>query len=328
MRETTCWIVTEGSIGMENQCRGLAEALALRPAMKRVDPRLPWLLLPADCWPWPFLSLGRGSDRLRPPWPDILITCGRKGVPFALAIKRASGGRTFAIHIQDPLIDPAKLDLVAVPSHDRIRGPNVIVTRGAIHPVTPAKLAAAAAHFRPAFAALPRPLVAVLIGGPNGRYRLEPADMTAIAERLAALARGTGAGLCVTTSRRTGRENERVLRERLAGVPAVIWTGEGENPYLGMLALADHVLVTADSVSMVTEACATGKPVYIIELAGGSRRFRLFHDEMRAAGMTRPFAGRLESASYEPCFEAERVAAEVRRRLAQREAAKVAASGA
>jgi mitochondrial fission protein ELM1 len=316
--------MTEGAAGMESQCRGLAEALGLEPEMKRVNPRLPWLILPVKWWPAPFRALGSGSDRLVPPWPDVLISCGRKSVALALAIKRASRGSTLSLHIQDPLTDPRAFDLVAAPSHDGISGPNVVVTRGALHPITREKLAAAAQHFSARFAALPRPLVAALIGGPNGRARFTGDDAARIADQLSALARRYGTGLVVTPSRRTGAENTRILGQRLGDLPALVWDGSGENPYLGMLALADYVLVTADSVSMVSEACATGKPVYVIGLESGSRRHRRFHAELMSAGMTRPFAGVLESWSYQPLFEAERVAAEARRLLARRSAPNIA----
>jgi mitochondrial fission protein ELM1 len=318
MKDLVCWTVMEGVAGMESQCCGLAEALGLAPVVKRVFPRLPWLLLPAGAWPWPFAALGPRSDRLDPPWPDILISCGRKAVPYSLAVKRASGGRCFTIHIQDPLIDPRRFDLVAAPRHDGLSGPNVIVTRGALHPVTPAKLAAAAAQFRARLANLPRPLVAVLIGGANGRYRLGTREMARLAGQLKRLAETTGAGLCVTPSRRTGTANEAILRAALAELPAFVWDGSGDNPYLGFLALADHILVTADSVSMISEACATGKPVYILDLPGGSRRFRRFHAALTAEGCTRPYAGRLEQWRYKPVLDAADVAAEAERRLAAR----------
>ncbi|MGO8865528.1 MAG: mitochondrial fission ELM1 family protein [Alphaproteobacteria bacterium] len=325
MTKPSCWIVTEGAAGMESQCRGLSEALGLEAVIKRVNPRLPWLALPSSWWPCPFRSLGSGSDRFDPPWPDILISCGRKSVAIALAVKRASGGRSFLVHVQDPLMNTAAFDLVAAPGHDRVKGANVIVTRGALHPVTPEKLGEAARHFRPLLAALPRPLVAVLVGGANGRDRFTPADAARIADQLVELARSTGAGLAVTPSRRTGAEYERILRERLKEVAAYLWDGSGENPYLGLLALSDYILVTSDSVSMASEACATGKPVYILELAGGSKRHRKFHDELREAGLTRPFEGRLERWSYAPLLDAEVVAAEVRRRLARRARAKIEA---
>lgn len=321
----SCWIITEGAAGMKNQCRGLAEALGLAPVFKRVNPRLPWLMLPSRFWPFPFLALRPNSDSLAPPWPQLVISCGRKSVPFALAIKRRNP-QTFLVHIQNPLTSPAAFDLVAAPFHDRIKGPNVITTRGALHAISQAKLAEAAERFRHHFDHLPRPLVAVLIGGPNGRYLLGPKEMAGIAARLADLSRRYGAGLVITPSRRTGKDNEAVLHRHLKDVPALIWDHGGENPYLGMLALADYILVTADSVSMVTEACATGKPVYVIELTGRSRRQERFHDDLTVDGITRPFTGTLETWHYEPIYDAERVAVEVKRLLGKREAPKMAAT--
>ncbi|HUC63259.1 MAG TPA: mitochondrial fission ELM1 family protein [Alphaproteobacteria bacterium] len=314
MTATRCWIITEGAIGMESQCRGLAEALGLEPVVKRVNPRLPWLMLPSGCWPAPLASLGPGSDPIAPPWPELVISCGRKGVPFALAIKRRSP-RTVIVHIQDPQMRSTAFDLVAAPRHDRVKGPNVIETRGALHPVSPARLAAAAAHFRARFAHLKRPLVAVLIGGSNGRKRLGPEEMASIADRLAEMARRYDAGLVVTSSRRTGEANIAVLRAHLAGTGAEIWDGTGENPYFGMLALADHIVVTSDSVSMATEACGTGKPVYIVELPGRAGRHGRFHDELDTEGIARAFEGRLETWTYEPVYDAARVADAVRRLL-------------
>jgi mitochondrial fission protein ELM1 len=123
----------------------------------------------------------------------------------------------------------------------------------------------------------------------------------------------------VTTSRRTGARNEEVLHRGLAGLPAEIWDGRGENPYFGMLALADHVVVTGDSVNMVSEAASTGKPVHVVHLRGRSAKFARFHETLAAAGIARPFTGALEDWTYTPLAETRRAAAEIRRRLAARQ---------
>ena len=159
--------------------------------------------------------------------------------------------------------------------------------------------------------------IAVLIGGNNRVYKMTEDRLATLADQLAALAR-RGFGLAITPSHRTGEDGARLLRERLAGLPAVIWDGGGDNPYFGMLGLADAVIVTGDSVSMVSEAAATRKPVHIIELEGGSRKFAQFHDAMREAGVTRPFRGEIETWSYPPLDDTARAAAEIRRRLARR----------
>jgi mitochondrial fission protein ELM1 len=215
----------------------------------------------------------------------------------ALAIRRASGGRTLAAQVQDPGVGHNEFDFFVVPQHDRLRGSRVFVTRGAVHRVTQARLAAESARF-PALAAMPGPILTVLIGGANKTYRLTLQRLGAIADRLRALLRTGGGSALVTPSRRTEPAGIELLRDRLSEVPAVIWDGSGENPYFAFLARADAFLVTADSVSMISEAAATGKPIHILNLDGGNAKFGRFHAAMEAAGITRPFTGQIESWSY------------------------------
>jgi uncharacterized protein len=311
----SCWIITPGEAGFESQGRGLAEALETVPVLKRVRVKRPWTWVPSAWWPDPFAVLADDSDSLAPPWPEMVVSCGRVAAPLAIAIKAASGGATRIVHIQDPLMPFAGFDVVIAPRHDGIAGPNVVTTTGAIHGVTAAKLAAGAERWRPQFAALPRPLIGVLIGGNNGRFTLDGSVMTAISEGLATLARQHKAGLAITPSRRTGAANETLLRKRLAGLPAFIWDGSGDNPYFGILGLADALVVTEDSVSMTSEALATGKPVYVARLRGRSRRQRRFHEELTAAGYTRPFNGELATWTYSPPDDTARAARECRRRF-------------
>ncbi|MEE3626771.1 mitochondrial fission ELM1 family protein [Nitrospirillum sp. BR 11752] len=318
----TCWVLSDGKAGMENQCLGLAEAVGATPVVKRIHLKTPWRQLS------PYLplsldsSLAPDSDPLAPPWPDLLITSGRQAVGAALAIRRRSGGHTFCVHIQNPGVPFGLLDLVVMPAHDRKDGPNVVESLGALHRVTTARLATEAARFAPQLDHLPRPRVAVLVGGSNGVYQLTPAVTAQLADRLADLAR-RGMGLMVTPSRRTGAENEAVLRHRLAGpdLPpnaAVVWDGTGPNPYFGYLGLADAVLCTGDSVSMVSEAASTGKPTYVIGLEGTSAKFDRFHALMVERGVTRPFTGVVEDWTPAPLDDTPRVAAEVVRRMAAR----------
>ncbi len=300
---------------MRNQAVGLAEAMGLAPVVKATRPRAPWRWLPPRLWPAPLASLGPGADPVAPPWPELVITCGKRAVPIGRAIKRANGGATFLVHIQTPPVPLDWFDLVVVPEHDGTHGPNVIATRAAVHRVTQQRLAAAASAFAGRFDHLPRPRVAVLIGGSNNRHLLTAEGTRSLAGRLRRLCDEHGAGLMVTPSRRTGAGNEAILREALAGAPAEIWDGTGENPYFGYLAAADAIVVTNDSVSMASEAVSTGKPVYVAELEGRSRRIDGFHDNLRRAGITRRFEGRLESWSYEPPDDTARAAAEVWRRI-------------
>ena len=313
-----CWVISDGKAGMEVQCRGLAEAMGFAPVIKRIAVRRPWRWLPPLFVHEPLARLDPAADSLSPPWPDVLIASGRQTVALSIAIRRHSGGRTFTVQVQNPTVDPANFDVVVAPRHDRLGGPNVIVTIGGLNRVTEARLAAAAAAFGPRLGHLPRPRVAVLIGGNSKVHHLSAAAARRLGKQLAELARRHGAGLMVTPSRRTGDANAAILRQALADVPAEIWDGTGENPYYGFLALADAIVATGDSVNMVSEAATTGKPVYVVDLAGGSPKFRRFHATMRAEGITRPFTGTLEHWTYPPLRDTQRAAEEIRRRLAAR----------
>ena len=291
------WVLHDGKAGMASQALGLAEAAGFDFIEKRMAIRFPWSSLPPLLWAAPLAAPARTGARLDPPWPDFVIACGRNAAMPALAIKRASGGRMVAVQVQNPGVGRDEFDLMIVPEHDRLRGPRIVVTRAAVHRVTPARLAAEIGRF-PALAALPRPILAVLIGGSNKAYRLTLRRLGEITEAIAAVLRERGGSALLTPSRRTGARGPALMRERLAGMPAMIWDGAGDNPYFAYLALADAFLVTADSVSMISEAAATGKPLHILDLAGGNAKFARFHQIMREAGITRPFAGRIESWSY------------------------------
>jgi len=291
------WVLHDGKAGMRSQALGLAEATGFTLVEKPLAIRLPWQALPPQLWPFPRHAVSRRNEHLVPPWPDLVIGCGRNTVLPALAIRRASGRRCLVAQVQDPHFRRSAFDLLIVPEHDRLRGPRVMASRGAMHRVTPARLAAERRRF-PALMALPRPIVGVLIGGSNKAYRLRLGRIGEIAEAVAATLRETGGSALVTPSRRTGKGGIELLHGRLAGLPAAIWDGAGDNPYFAYLGLADAFLVTADSVSMISEAAATGKPVHILGLDGGNAKFARFHRLMQEAGITRPFAGRIEAWSY------------------------------
>ena len=314
-----CWVVTDGKVGMENQCVAVARRLGLDPIIKRVKMRAPWKQLS----PWGLRlgnrwSLSSDGDQLDGPLPDILIATGRHIVTSSLAIRDLTRGKCLRVQIQNPGIDLRNFDLVVVPRHDRLSGPNVLVTHGAPHGVTPDRLAEAKEKFASRLAHLPQPRIALLLGGNNGVYKLTELAARNLAECLSTVARGNHGSVMVTPSRRTGAAIEALFKERLAGVAGEFWDGTGDNPYLAYLAYADHIVVTADSVNMVCEAASTGKPVHVVPLDGGSEKFRRFHDGLVEDGVTRPFHGTLDSWTYPTFDDAGVVAERIKGLLAQR----------
>jgi len=315
MANNVAWVLTEGMAGMVTQAVGLAEAVGMPFIEKTIQLQAPWRWLPPRFWPPGIMGLNGSSDPLTPPWPDLAISCGRKSIGPALAVKRKSGGQTFCVHIQNPHVALRNFDLVVAGTHDGLSGENVIVTKGAIHRVTPERLKAAAADFTGVLANLPRPLTTVLVGGSNRVFDMTPEIVANFAAKLAAFNAATGGTLLVTPSRRTGAENIAALRRGLENSASIIWDGTGENPYFGYLSHADQIIVTCDSVSMVSEACATGRPVYVFDLPGDSTKFSRFHDALRSEDITRAFTGKPEEWRYDPFDDTARVAVEIHRRM-------------
>lgn len=315
MTRRVAWILSNDLVGMDNQSLGLAEALGLECVIKRIVPAAPWKYLPPGLWLSPLKFLGEGSDALQPPWPDVVIGTGRLNVAVSVAIKHASGGRTLNLRIQNPQIDLRQFDLIVAPQHDHCRGENVLETLGAVNRVTQARLDSAAQQFSPAYSALPRPLIGVLLGGTNKRYVIDAAFAHDLADKLMLALQQHGGSVLVTPSRRTDAAAVAVLQSRLASCSAVIWNGVGENPYFAYLALADYLVVTADSVNMASEASFTGKPVFVAGLTGGKGKFEDFHRSLQARGCSRPFTGELTDWQYEPLAETQRVADKIRQRL-------------
>ncbi len=292
---------------MWSQATGLAEAAGLQPRRVAVRPRAPWSWLPAPVWPSPLRATG-----IAPPAEPLVLGCGGKPAPVLAALRRR-GKQT--VQIQHPRMNPRLFDAVVVSRHDGLAGPNVIVTRTALHRVTQARLQAARLEWAQRLAALPRPLVAVLVGGSNGRFRLEVPEAAALARQLGDMMRCDRVGLAVTPSRRTAPAVTAALRDALHPLGGTIWDGSGDNPYFGLLAHADAIVVTVDSVSMVSEAVATAAPVLLAELPGRSRRIEAFLAGLKADGRVRPFRGRLETWQTSPLDDTQAAADTVRRRL-------------
>lgn len=310
MRPVT-WIVTEDLAGTRNQCLGVAEVLGVTPIVKTITLKEPWKTLS------PYLGF-EGSymffgDGLLPPWPDLLIASGRKTIAASRFIKNKSGGKTFTVQIQDPRVSSKYFDLVAVPFHDPTRGENVIVTHAAPNRITDEKLNTARIEFENLLSHLPSPRVAVMIGGNSKSHRMTPALTEKLCTQILNLAQ-TGVGVMMTASRRTGLENEKILKEKLQHKNIYYWYGIGANPYFGFLAWADVLFVTSDSTSMISEAATTGKPVYVISLEGGSKRHDKMLQHFQDLGITRPFTGVLEDWRYQPLRDAHYVAEEIRRK--------------
>lgn len=266
------WVLPSWRAGDGSQPIALAEALGWPFEIKRFRRHgLELLLAP------PFCASIAGLDReasspLEAPWPDLVLASGRENEPVARWIKRQSAGRTRIVHVGRPWGVISAYDLVVTSRQYRLpERANVLQNTAPLHRLNHERMERAAADWGERLAHLPRPLIAVLVGGSSGPYAFTRRSGERLALAASALAARLGGSLLVTTSARTPAAGMQALAEGLT-CPHVMyrWTPRTEeNPYLAFLGLADEVIVTADSMSMMAEACASGRPVHLFDLGVG-----------------------------------------------------------
>ena len=314
------WIITDGKAGMNVQACGVADALGLDYKMKIVAPSGVW--------------------RMASPWGSVAPSerFGAAGTHFRAAL---AGGRDRDRALEHPLSAGSEKESGSADVHRGAAGPEggdgnrrPYLGAGSRPPprrkrdddgdvaaqLHPDRLAALRANVPADIAALPKPRIAVILGGKNAVYKYRDEDDDRFEEALQSLA-ALGASFMITPSRRT---HDRLLRKVEAATrdhPRVLWDGTGANPYPDFLAHADALIVTADSVNMTGEACASGKPVLVFTPSGGSAKFDRFHETLRSYGATRPLPEQLDeipSWVYKPLNSAAVIAREIEDRWVRR----------
>jgi len=281
--EFTVWCLLGKKAGDNTQVRALADELPFVCHEKHIVAR-PWELL---------LHLGTGiglagidrsaSSALEPPWPDIVISAGRRNEPVARWIRRRSGGHTRLVHIGRPWAPLDAWDLVVTtPQYFLPERANVLHNTLPLHRVAAREREVAGAQLLPRLAQLPRPWIAVLAGGDSGRFVMTPEKAARLGALAQALAAASGGSLLVTDSARTPAAAGDALQSQLLGPHLCYrWHSGGDNPYLGLLALADAFVVTGESMSMLGEAAGTGRPLYIFDVGDGAARWWLLPHNYR-----------------------------------------------
>ncbi len=314
---TQIWAISDGHAGNVRQASALAASVAdltgARVVAHELATRIPWRWLAPRRWPGSALAFGDDFFKALATPPRLAIGCGRQAA-LVTRLLRERGAQT--VQILDPRIDPENWDLLITPQHDGLHGANVIYTVGSLHPVDDAWLARARGLF-PAFAELPGPRTAVLLGGGSAHAKFDRAAFERLARQLDDILARDGGSLLLTTSRRTPGAICEALRHRYDDTPGIVWRGEadGANPYAGLLAWADRIVCSADSVNMISEACATRVPVFVLDPGHVRGRPRRFLETLLACGRIRAMDATLAAFDVEPLRETARVAEHVRQRL-------------
>jgi len=265
------WLIDAYRAGERGQVRALVDAVDWPCETRVLEYRKPVF--------WPHLFGGasvagitaESRRQLRAPWPDVVVSSGVRNEPVCRWIREQSGGRTRYVHVGRPWGPLDAFDLVVTTPQYRVPDrPNVVNNNLTLHSVTSARLEQAGAVWSETFADLPRPRFAVIVGGDSGPFTLGPKAAARLGREASQLARSHGGSLLVTTSARTGEAAADALRGSIS-VPSYFYRwrpGDAANPYMGILACSDRLIVTGDSIAMLSEACATAKPVMMFDLGG------------------------------------------------------------
>jgi mitochondrial fission protein ELM1 len=262
----TVWILLADRAGGNGQLISLAEALRWPYERKAMAynwlNRCPNILLGAT------LASARrtAADQLRPPWPDLVIGASRRSVPVARWIRQQSGGRTKLVHLLHAMAPLDLFDLIiTTPQYRLPPRANVLHLAAALNRIDGGRLAAAGAAWAPRLSGLPRPFTALFVGGNSATYRLDAETAARLGAAASAAAAAAGGTLLVSTSPRTSAAAAAAVVNAVTCRNVIYrWkAGDPDNPYHAFLALADRFIVTADSASLLVEACLMGKPVEI-----------------------------------------------------------------
>lgn len=312
----TVWVLTDGKAGDEQPLIGVAAALGAEPELRRVSPRPAFaFLMPSGPIDWKDRPSRPGSP-LAPPFPDICLATGRRAIAYLRALKKASP-ETLTVCFKDPRTQRHGADLIVAQRHDRLFGKRVMNVITAPNRIDLERIAALRDLPPAELAALPHPRLAVLIGGDSRHHRFTADDITRLMEGLKAR-QAAGAALMITASRRTPAALKSAL-EALGRLPHVtVWNGTGDNPLLAYLALADEVIVTADSTNMLGEAASTGKPLQVFHPSGGHRKIDRFIAALSEIATVGRFPDAEAKGDYPPVNTTREIATAIRRALEDR----------
>jgi uncharacterized protein len=281
----------------------------------QVQTAAPWRWFAPRLLPASAAAFGPGLARALAQPPSLVIGCGRQAALATRWLKaRIPGCR--ALQILDPRIDSRHWDAVLAPRHDGLVGANVMHFTGGLHGIDGAALAKAKIAFAD-LAQLPAPRTLLLLGGPHRAYRFDRQAWAGLRDTLLHWQARDGGSLLVSSSRRTPAWLRASARSDLASVPGRQWHGEadGQNPYLGMLAWAERIVVTPDSANMLAEACATAVPVLCPLATPLQGKLAGLYRELLEAGRVRPLRAEFQPWNVQALRETARIAAELRGRL-------------
>ena len=306
-------LLTEGMHGMISQVEGLAKAISADFSHKIIRLNFPWNLIPPKFSPISSIVLKDRNYILEEEKPDLVISCGRKSVIPSILLKRKNP-KIFTIHIQDPKVSLKNFDVIIAPEHDNLSGENVFNSKGAIHYITEMEIENAKPYLINKIKS--NKIVSLILGGPNKYYKFDKDQLIKIFNTIKSDFVSRGYKIIVIPSMRTPRESIDLAIKELGECGYVV-NKVDKQAYLSAYALADYVVVTCDSTSMISEAATSGKPIFVAHMKAkrNDYRFKRFFELFKKMEITRELGEKVESWSYNKHNEAQRIALELKNKI-------------
>ncbi len=304
-------LLTEGMHGMISQAEGLAKALELDFIHEKIELNNLWNFFPPKITPVKSFAFKNKLDQHF----NIIISCGRKSVIPSIYLKNKYKNKIINIHIQDPKVSLENFDFIVVPEHDNLRGKNVISTKGAIHYLTKDELVLSQNYLKPKIDSKKK-IVAFIIGGPNKYYNYDESLLENIFLKINKNFILNNYQAIIIPSMRTPKKIIEKAKNYFDKNQIVI-SNIDKNAYLSSLQLADHIVVTCDSTSMISEAALTGKPIYVAQMPAkkNNQRFRDFFKLFESLNIIKNLEASVEEWNYQKLDETKRVSSYIKEKI-------------
>ena len=307
-------LLTEGMHGMISQVDGMAKALNTEYSHKIVRLSFPWNLIPPKFTPISQIVLKDKIYITNTEVPDLIISCGRKSVIPSIVLKRKNP-KIFTIHIQDPKVNFRNFDAIVVPEHDDLKGENIYNSKGAIHYITELEISKANQYLADKIKS--EKIVSLILGGPNKYYSFNSDQIINIFNQIKSIFVSDGYKVIIIPSMRTPKEIVNLAIREMGSCGHVV-NKVDKQAYLSAYALANYVIVTCDSTSMISEAATSGKPIFVAHMKAkkNNYRFKRFFELFKQMGITRDLGEKVENWTYNKHNEAQRIALELKNKIA------------
>ena len=313
MTKLKALLLTEGMHGMISQVEGMAKALNTEYSHKIVRLSFPWNFTPPKITPISNIIL---KDKIyidNNETPDLIISCGRKSVIPSIFLKRKNS-KIFTIHIQDPKVNIRNFDAIVAPEHDNLNGDNIYNSKGAIHYITEQEISNAKEYLADKIRG--EKIVSLILGGPNKYYSFNSNQIINIFNQIKSIFVSNGYKVIVIPSMRTPKEIIDLAIKEMGSFGHVV-NKIDKQAYLSAYAIANYVVVTCDSTSMISEAATSGKPLFVAHMKTkkNNYRFKRFFELFKQMGITRELGEKVETWTYNKHNEAQRIAIEIKNKI-------------